>query len=240
METLEKTFTKKDLEKERDEGYEFGFESGRLNVFEDLLKIKYATWSVHSVNNKEWSLGNKKLDHPLDLNVDKPLKIIYNYHWYEYDESTKKLESFNEDLYGRAKNNTIGEAGLVAISDTGEENMPGQLLSETVRKGHVRRFRKGYNTTHNAKITACAKLKQMVESDKIDIRSKNLVSELKNFVASGTSFAAKPGEHDDLVMSTLLILRMATTISSWDQKVFERLRDAESEITMPMPILISS
>ena len=144
------------------------------------------------------------------------------------------------EIYYSIENNTIGEAGLVAISDIGEENMPGQLLSETVRKGHVRRFRKGYNTTHNAKITACAKLKQMVESDKIDIRSKNLVSELKNFVASGTSFAAKPGEHDDLVMSTLLILRMATTISSWDQKVFERLRDAESEITMPMPILISS
>ena len=109
METLEKTFTKKDLEKEWDDGVEYGREQGRLDVFEDLLKIKYATWSVHTVNNKEWSLGNKKLDHPLDLNVDKPLKIIYNYHWYEYDESTKKLESFNEDLYGRAKNNTIGE-----------------------------------------------------------------------------------------------------------------------------------
>ena len=108
-ETLEKTFTKKDLEKEWDDGVEYGREQGRLDVFEDLLKIKYATWSVHSVNNKEWSLGDKKLDHPLDLNVDKSLKIIYNYHWYEYDESTKKLESFNEDLYGRAKNNTIGE-----------------------------------------------------------------------------------------------------------------------------------
>ena len=108
-ETLEKTFTKKDLENAENEGYEFGFESGRLDVFEDLLKIKYVTWSVHHVNNKEWTLGNKKLDYPLDLNVDKPLKIIYNYHWYEYDESTKKLESFNEDLYGRAKNNTIGE-----------------------------------------------------------------------------------------------------------------------------------
>ena len=74
--TTEKTFTKKDLEKEWDDGVEYGREQGRLDVFEDLLKIKYATWSVHSVNNKEWSLGNKKLDHPLDLNVDKPLKII--------------------------------------------------------------------------------------------------------------------------------------------------------------------
>ena len=108
-ETLEKTFTKKDLEKEWDDGVEYGREQGRLDVFEDLLKIKYVTWSVHSVNNKEWSLGDKNLDHPLDLNVNKPLKIVYNYHWYEYDESTKELEQLHQDLYGRAKNNTIGE-----------------------------------------------------------------------------------------------------------------------------------
>ena len=105
----EKTFTKKDLEKEWNDGVDYGFEQGRLDVFEDLLKIKYVTWSVHTVNNKEWSLGDKNLDHSLDLNVNKPLKIIYNYHWYEYDESTKKLKLFNEDLYGKAKNNTIGE-----------------------------------------------------------------------------------------------------------------------------------
>ena len=108
-ETLEKTFSKKDLEKEWNDGVDYGFEQGRLDVFEDLLKIKYVTWSVHTVNNKEWSLGDKNLDHPLDLNINKPLKIIYNHHWYEYDESTKKLEQLYQDLYGRAKNNTIGE-----------------------------------------------------------------------------------------------------------------------------------
>ena len=108
-ETLEKTFSKKEYDENYDHGYEFGYESGRLDVFEDLLKIKYTVWSVHSVNNLEWSLGDKNLDHPLDLNVDKSLKIIYNYHWYEYDESTKKLEQLHQDLYGRAKNNTIGE-----------------------------------------------------------------------------------------------------------------------------------
>ena len=104
METLEKTFTKKDLEKEWDDGVKYGREQGRLDVFEDLLKIKYVTWSVHTVNNKEWSLGDKNLDHPLDHNINKPLKIVYNYHW--YDENYKQ---YNEDLYGRAKNNTIGE-----------------------------------------------------------------------------------------------------------------------------------
>ena len=101
--------TRKEFDKNADDAFDHGFEMGRLDVFQEQLKIKYVTWSVHSVNNKEWTLGNKNPDHPLDLNINKPLKIIYNYHWYEYDESTKKLESFNEDLYGRAKNNTIGE-----------------------------------------------------------------------------------------------------------------------------------
>jgi len=101
--------TKKEFNKNNDDSFDHGFEMGRLDVFEDLLKIKCAVWSVHSVNSKEWKLGDKKLDHPLDHNINKPLKIVYEYHWYEYDESTKKLELIYQDLYGRAKNNTIGE-----------------------------------------------------------------------------------------------------------------------------------
>ena len=145
----------------------------------------------------------------------------------------------NPEIYYSIENNTIGEAGLVAISDIGEENIPGQFLSETIKKGHVRRFRKGYNTTHNSKMSACAKLKQMLENDTMNIKSKNLVSELKNFVASGNSFKAKPGEHDDLVMSTLLAVRMASTISAWDQQLFDRLRDSDEELVLPMPIIMS-
>jgi len=101
--------TRKEFDENQDHSFDHGFEMGRLDVFQEQLKIKCVTWSVHSVNNKEWTLGNKNPDHPLDLNINKPLKIVYNYHWYEYDESTKELESFNEDLHGRAKNNTFGE-----------------------------------------------------------------------------------------------------------------------------------
>ncbi len=144
------------------------------------------------------------------------------------------------EIYYSIENNTLGEAGLVAISDIGEENIPGVLLSETVRKGHVRRFRKGYNTTHNSKMAACAKFKQMLESGSLSIKSKNLITELKNFVATGNSFSAKIGEHDDLVMATLLVVRMAVSVATWDDKIFERLRDSDTEMTMPMPIFISS
>jgi len=154
-------------------------------------------------------------------------------------EQLKQQGILQPEIYYSIENNSIGEAGIVAISDIGEENIPGTFLSESIRKGHVRKFRKGYNTTHLSKVTTCAKFKQMVENDTLKINSKNLISELKNFVASGNTFNAKPGEHDDLIMATLLAIRMANTISAWDQNLFERLRDSEEELTMPMPIIIS-
>ena len=97
------------------------------------------------------------------------------------------------NIYWSVENNTIGEAALLVIADVGEENIPGLFVSEPIRKGHIRKFRKGFNTTHRTKISACSKLKSMVENDKMDLYSKPLMSELKAFVASGTSYKAKPG-----------------------------------------------
>ena len=99
-----KSFTKKDLDKARREGRRKGFELGRLDVFQDQLKIKYTTWSVHIVNGEDWSLGDKNLDHPLTSDKNKKLKIVYNYRWLDDD-----YKSHNADLTGSAKNSTIGE-----------------------------------------------------------------------------------------------------------------------------------
>ena len=100
------------------------------------------------------------------------------------------------------------------------------------------RFRKGFNTTHKAKVSACAKLKEYIENDKMTVFSSNLISELKTFVAAGHSFAAKPGEHDDLVSATLLICRMIQVIASWDQKLYTRLKENLEEEIQPMPIFV--
>jgi hypothetical protein len=197
-----------------------GGDYGAIQVFELPSMIQVAEWQHNST--------------PIQGQI-RLLKQIID----QIAEDLKIKGIVQPEIYYSIENNTIGEAGLVAISDIGEENIPGQFLSETIKKGHVRRFRKGYNTTHNSKMSACAKLKQMLENDSMVVNSKNLISELKNFVATGNSFKAKPGEHDDLVMSTLLAVRMASTISAWDQKLFERLRDSEEELIMPMPIIMS-
>ena len=59
-----------------------------------------------------------------------------------------------------------------------------------MRKGHVRKFRKGFNTTHSTKVSACSRLKTMIESNKMFVNSKPLISELKNYVAR-TSYRAQ-------------------------------------------------
>ena len=142
-------------------------------------------------------------------------------------------------IYYSVENNTLGEAALIVISDLGEENFPGLFLSEPIRKGHIRKFRKGFNTTHRSKVTACSQLKNLVETNKMKICSKPLLSELKTFIASGVGFKAKSGEHDDLVSSTLLVVRMAEVLADWDPQIYEKMTEKLSEDSMPMPIFVS-
>lgn len=144
-------------------------------------------------------------------------------------------------LYYSVENNAVGEAALVAINEIGEESIPGLFLSEPIKKGHVRRFRKGFNTTHTSKISICAKLKHLIESKRLVLNSKALVSELKTFVSKGISFAGKTGSHDDLVSALLLALRMIIILQEWDPAIYDKMREeAEGEYDMPMPIYISS
>jgi hypothetical protein len=118
-----------------------------------------------------------------------------------------------KDIYYSIENNTIGEAALISIAEFGEEKIDGYFLSEP-KGGGSRRYRKGFNTTHKQKLAACAKLKNLIETGRMKIRSNGLVSELKTFVASGTGYAAKLGETDDLVMSSLLAVRMMVLLQT--------------------------
>jgi len=148
----------------------------------------------------------------------------------------------SNSIYWTVENNTVGEAALVAIADNGEETFPGMFVSEPARKGHVRKFRKGFNTTFGTKIAACARLKYLIEEDKMKISSKPTISELKTFIAAGTTFKAKEGQHDDLVSSLLLIVRLSEVLADWDIRVFDSIssRDEwQEDYEPPMPIFVT-
>lgn len=142
------------------------------------------------------------------------------------------------EIFWTVENNSIGEAVLQVIEDTGEEKFPGIFMSEKKRKGQTRRFRKGFNTDNRKKLSACARMKSLVESNRMKINSTQLIRQLKNFVAREASFAGKPGEHDDLVMASLLVVRMLDQAINWSyngEDLREAIHDDES-YDEPMPV----
>lgn len=142
----------------------------------------------------------------------------------------------SKSIYYTVENNTIGEAALISIAEYGEENIQGYFLSEP-GGGSGRRYRKGFNTTHKPKLAACAKLKNLLETGRMVVHSASLISELKTFVAHGTSYAAKPGETDDLVMATVLSIRMMQILQSYHSELDTQLRDHADNTIEPMPFV---
>jgi hypothetical protein len=141
-----------------------------------------------------------------------------------------------QSIYYSIENNTIGEAALISISEYGEERIEGYFLSEP-HSGNGRRFRKGFNTTMKPKLAACNKLKTLIESNRMKIRSSALISELKTFVASGVGFAAKTGETDDLVMASILAVRMMQLLQTYHVEMDNQMRDHGDSIIEPMPFI---
>jgi hypothetical protein len=200
-----------------------GGDYGAIEVFEMPSMIQVAEWQ-HNIT-------------PIQGQV----KIFRDILKYIQDEIG--ADNYN-NIYWSVENNTVGESALVVIDNLGEETFPGLFLSEPLRKGHVKKFRKGFNTTFGNKISACAKVKYLIEEDKMQLNSRPLISELKTYIAAGTSFKAKVGEHDDLVAALLLIIRMSVLLAEWDPRVFEQLKVqsdwAEEELELPLPIYIST
>jgi len=139
----------------------------------------------------------------------------------------------DKSIYYSVENNGIGEAAIISISEYGEQNIKGYFLSEPGRS------RKGFNTTNKPKLTACAKLKHLIESNKMTVRSGSLVSELKTFVAKGMGYEAKPGETDDLVMASILIVRMLQVLQSYHSDLDTRMRDHNDAFLEPLPFVMT-
>lgn len=165
--------------------------------------------------------------------IPEQIKLLSDITRHIYEETAQP-----EKIYYSLENNNIGEAALISIEEYGEDNITGTFISEPARVGHVRRYRRGFNTTKTTKNAACAKLKSLIEGRRLTIHSAPLISELKTYVAWGGSYAAVLGQTDDLVSATLIIVRMLSVIQTFESSISETFTD-HSEIVVPMPFIAS-
>jgi len=196
-----------------------GGDNAAIQVIELPTLVQVAEWS----NNKA----------PVEEQIRTLMNILEELH------SNGKPE-----IYWSVESNTLGEAALVVIRDTGEENFPGTMLHDPKNRLQGRSGRRaGFVTTNKSKLEACSKLKHLIESGKMKLNSKGILSELKVFVSRGNTFEARIGQTDDLIMAMVLAIRMTDYISTWDDKSQEAINsniatDDDRNYDAPMPIFI--
>ena len=71
------------------------------------------------------------------------------------------------------------------------------------------------------------------------VYSHALLQEIKTFIARGSGYAAKDGEKDDLVMATLLVVRIVQQVAQYDENAYDELRDtfSDEDSVEPMPFV---
>ena len=158
-----------------------------------------------------------------------------------YEELKKQPDQRGDpEVYFTLENNSQGIAALQSIQEIGEDQFYGTMIHEPKQRGSGRT--KGFNTNVRSKSLACSKLKGLIESGRLQVKSKALVRQLKFFVSKGDSFAAKSGEHDDCVMATILCIRMMLISQNWDERFGDLMRDVfddEAAHEEPMPIVFA-
>lgn len=150
----------------------------------------------------------------------------------------------NPEIYWSVESNSLGEAAMVVIRDTGEESFAGTMLHDPKNRLQGRTGRRaGFVTTNKSKLEACAKLKFLIESGRMKLNSKGILSELKVFVSRANTFEARVGQTDDLIMAMILAVRMIDYISTWDDQSQAAINssvatDDDNNYDAPMPIFI--
>jgi hypothetical protein len=177
----------------------------------------------------EWKDNTTDIVNQVKL-LNKLLRLI--------DIELRKMGNPNPELYWSFENNTVGEGTLVAVQQMGFDLFPGILLNEP-RRTRTGRIRKGFTTSKTTKKTACITTKRLIETDKLEIASDVLLTELTNYIAKDDNsvlFAAKSGSTDDLVAALLLVVRMLQIVSRYQDDLGSNMNETlEDEFLQPLP-----
>lgn len=127
------------------------------------------------------------------------------------------LERTHSTVFFSVENNGVGE-GIIALYEA-DENPP--VASEFVSEDGANRS--GMTTTGKSKMRACLTFKELVERGTIHISSPLLVEELKHFVRKGGTYDHKVNATSDLIMASLIVIRILESVASFDAEAYDLL-----------------
>lgn len=146
-----------------------------------------------------------------------------------------------ENVYWSLENNGVGE-GMLSLQSIDENPVEiGELLSDKGKR------RLGFNTGKN-KLTLCITFKQMFESGRIKIKSKNTINEMKNFIRKNGSYSARSGSTDDTISAHLILMRMLDELVRYEDDAYALMYESDfinefnddANYIEPTPIVTSS
>src|ERR1700691_2027225 len=155
----------------------------------------------------EWSSKKSIIEKQTEV-----LMKILHYIYQTLDQDP--LQNTDPEIYWSFENNGMGEAVVITVERIGEEFFPGVFVHEPRTRGGNRK--KGLFTSYRSKLNACSNLKRVIESRKLTIHSRPLISELKNYVSTSGSYKAKAGMRDDLISALIIAIRISQVVSDWD------------------------
>lgn len=126
----------------------------------------------------------------------------------------KYLNDLATELTFTVEANSIGQ-GVTQLIRNADNSIFNQIEMISIGKHD------GIMTTTKTKMKGCTKFKDLIESDRMKIHSRELISELKFFVKSGASFKAESGKTDDLVMGCILMCLMLDEMSFYDPHIYD-------------------
>jgi hypothetical protein len=143
--------------------------------------------------------------------------------WMTIKSIIKYIESFGSEIYYSVENNGVGE-GVLALMDN-DENAPSnaEFITQDGSK------RQGFTTTARTKLKACLTLRDMIEDGSMTIKSKDVLTELKNYIRTRTGYEAKDGSTDDAISAILIVIRILNEIIQYDDEAFELMTNKLDE-----------
>ena len=150
----------------------------------------------------------------LRSNTISPSNLYNRLKWIINWASQEAGDGGRAQVYWSFEYNSVGAA--ISTLYNNDEKFPefAELLSTDNRTGLL--------TSSKTKIQSCLQLKRVVEkiNNRLQINSDVTIAELKSYISTGASYAAKDGATDDLISALLIIMQMMKKVAEYDEDMF--------------------